>query len=269
MRVFAIHDDEVDIENSIGYLFYYERNEEFVAELRDDLNEWNAPLLFSGLVRDGIYTVPKEIARLWVEERIIPSGRQNIGIILRNAKLSKYNEASLLGLSNGKSSQDNCYVNEIKKDELPEWVRKRQITNVWESFPIIDNRVVCLLNNDIVLEVDLERCVAEVPKLYTVINRKELQETLKVDSGGYGISFNDSIHINKNILIKHGIELPIYAHVFSDFAKYCCINTAEACSILNCSRQNLAYMVKSEQLHPIKDGWRENVYLKGNITSME
>ncbi|MBR5636952.1 MAG: hypothetical protein IKW81_08505, partial [Pseudobutyrivibrio sp.] len=72
MRVFAIHDDEVDIENSIGYLFYYERNEEFVAELRDDLNEWNAPLLFSGLVRDGIYTVPKEIARLWVEERIIP-----------------------------------------------------------------------------------------------------------------------------------------------------------------------------------------------------
>ena len=33
MKVFAIHDDEIDIKNSIGYLFHYERSNSFVIEL--------------------------------------------------------------------------------------------------------------------------------------------------------------------------------------------------------------------------------------------
>ncbi len=65
------------------------------------------------LVRRGIYTVPKDIALLWVRESVIPSGRQNIGSILKNAKLKQYNEMALLALSKGKCSQDNCYIEEI------------------------------------------------------------------------------------------------------------------------------------------------------------
>ncbi|CBK73541.1 hypothetical protein CIY_06270 [Butyrivibrio fibrisolvens 16/4] len=115
MRVFTIRDDEIDKVNGIGYVLYFERDDSYVIELIETLNEWNAPLLFAGLVKKGIYTIPKNIARLWVEERVIPSGRQNIGIILRNAKLMKYNEAKLLALSKGRSSQDSCYLEEIKK----------------------------------------------------------------------------------------------------------------------------------------------------------
>ncbi len=266
MKIFAIHDDEIDEKNSIAYLFYYEKSDEYIIEIRNDLNEWNAPLLFSGLVKQQIYTVPRDISRLWVEERVIPSDRQNIGIILRNAKLSKYNEASILSLSKGKSSQDNCYVVEIKKAELPEWVTERQNDNILESFPIVDNRVLCLLANDNVIEVDLEKCMEDIPKLYTVLSRDELLSTLKVDAGGYGVSFNETISIDKRILLKHGIILPIYAHVFRDFAKHCFVNTTEVCSILNCSRQNLSYMVKNDILHSIKDDWRENVFFRGEVT---
>ncbi len=267
MKIFAIHDKEIDEKIEIGFLFYYERSNSFIIELSEKLNEWNAPLLFSSLVRKGIYTIPKKISRLWVEERVIPSGRQNIGIILKNAKLSKYNEGKLLALSKGKSSQDSCYLREIKEEDLPQWVRDRQSDNLFESFPIVDNRIVCLLKNNTAIEVDLERCMEEVPKLYTVLSNYRLLSTLKVDAGGYGVSINESINIDKRILIENGIIIPIYAEVFKDFAAHSIVNTAEACSILECSRQNLAHLIKNNVLHPLKTGWRENVFLKGEITS--
>lgn len=266
MKVYAIHDDEVNKIEEIGFLFFYEKTNSFVIELRDTLNEWNAPLLFSSLVKRGIYTVPKNIARLWVEERVIPSGRQNIGIILKNAKLTKYNEGKLLALSRGRSSQDSCYLQEMKTDNLPEWVQARQSDNIFECFPIIDNRIICLLKNNTVIEVDLKQCLEEVPKLYTVLSNERLLSTLKVDAGGYGVSINESIFIEKRVLLEKGIIIPIYAGVFMDFAKHCVVNTSEACSMLECSRQNLAHLIKTDVLHPLKEGWRENVFLKGEIT---
>ena len=269
MRVFVIHDSEIENDNVIGFLLYYEKSDEYIVELREELDEWNCPLLFSGLIKKGIYTIPKDIARLWVEERVIPSDRQNIGIILRNAKLTNYNEINLLAISQGKSSQDNCFVEEIDKGDLPVWVTDRQVNNILESFPIVDNRVICLLGDDTAIEVDLEKCSPEVSKLNSILSNQEILSTLKVDAGGYGITFNDSISIDKRILIEHGVVLPIYAHVFKDFADHCCVNTTEACSILNCSRQNLGYLIKNDALHPIKDKWRENVFFRGEITRMD
>ena len=93
-------------------------------ELADRLDEWEAPLLFQGLVKKGIYTVPGAISALWVRERVIPNGRQNIGSILKNAKLKEYNEMALLKLSKGKCSQDGCYIEEIAGEELPEDIKK-------------------------------------------------------------------------------------------------------------------------------------------------
>ena len=103
-------------------------------ELADRLDEWEAPLLFQGLVKKGIYTVPGAISALWVRERVIPSGRQNIGSILKNAKLKEHNEMALLELSKGKCSQDSCYIEEITGEELPEDIKKRTHKNISECF---------------------------------------------------------------------------------------------------------------------------------------
>jgi hypothetical protein len=269
MRVFAIHDNDLEENNSIGYLFFYERSNTFIIELADFLDEWTAPVLFSNMVKNKEFTVPREHAHLWVNERVIPPGRQNIAMILNNAKLSTYNEGKLLALSNGYCSQDACYLEEIDANALPEWVVKRQQDNILEAFPYADNRVICILGNDTVIEVDLRKCIAKVPKIEAILDNKRILASLKVDAGGYGITFNDSISIQKSILIENGIILPVYSSVFLDFAKHCIVNTAEACTLLNCSRQNLGYLVKNEMLHPIKDKWKENVFLKGDITSMD
>ena len=59
MKIFAITDGERN--DNLGTLLYYERSKVFIAELRDGLDEWNAPLLFSGFVKKGIYTIPRDI----------------------------------------------------------------------------------------------------------------------------------------------------------------------------------------------------------------
>lgn len=108
MKSYAIYDEDLDRKTPIGYLFYYEKAKEFIIELCRDLDEWSAPLLFQGLVHRGIYTIPHEAARMWVEERVIPSGRQNIGSILKNHKMQSYNEMALLSLSKGNVHRTNA-----------------------------------------------------------------------------------------------------------------------------------------------------------------
>ena len=116
MKIYAIYDKETARNSALGYLFYYEKANEYIIELNDWLDEWEAPILFQGLVKKGIYTVPRDVSLLWVRERVIPSGRQNIGSILKNARLKEYNEMALLALSKGKCSQDSCYIEEISNN---------------------------------------------------------------------------------------------------------------------------------------------------------
>lgn len=152
-------------------LFYYEKEKNCIVELPEYLDEWTAPLLFTSYVKRKIYTIPRGISSLWVKERVIPSGRQNIKDILAQHHLQSYDEMKFLEISEGRCSQDNLYIKKI--DELPDFVIKRQ---------------------------------------------------------------------QKNIL-----------------------DTTESCSMLECSRQNISYMVSQGQLAPVKEEVRGNLYLKGDV----
>ena len=125
MKSYAIIDKDLERTSAVGYLFYYEKSQSFVIELCEDLDEWEAPLLFQGMVKKNIFTIPKEFSLMWVQERIIPSGRQNINSILKNHGLNEYSEIAMLELSGGKCCQDKCYIEEISKEKIPEDIRKR------------------------------------------------------------------------------------------------------------------------------------------------
>lgn len=265
MRAFKIYDGYLD-DREIGVLLHYDNQNSFIVELCEDLTEWEAPVLFSAFLKKGIYTISKECSSLWIKERIPPTGRQNIGLILKNMKLGSYSEIRLLAANSGKSSQDDCYIKEIKISEIPEWVVDRQQHNIRDCFPISDDRVICLLDDDTAMEVDLKKCIDENIKIASIIGRRSILESVSVDAGGYGITFNNTISLDVYTIRKYGIILPIYASVFYDFVKSSVINTTEACEILECSRQNLAYLIKQNIVKPLKAGWKENVFLKGDIT---
>ena len=43
------------------------------------------------------------------------------------------------------------------------------------------------------------------------------------------------------------------------------LDTTESCDLLECSRQNMSYMVRKQQLTPVKEEVRGNLYLKGDV----
>ena len=269
MKSYAIYDEQMVRAEPIGYLFYYEKSKSFIIELSSELDEWQAPLLFQGLVKKGIYTIPKEIALMWVRERIIPSGRQNIGEILRTHRLKEYSEITMLSLSKGRSSQDSCYVKEVKEEDIPEYVKKRWLGNVIECFPTEKGSIVCMFHDNTARLVQLDKLLDKYRELIHVINRKELLESVQVGVGGYSISFNDSIEVAALDLREQGELLPLQACDFYGFVQKNIVDTTSVCFMIDCSRQNLSYLVREKRLTPIIQGTKENLYTKGEISRLK
>lgn len=265
MKVYAIYDEELNADTAIGFLFYYEKAKEFIIELQDNLNEWEAPLLFQKLVKQGIYTVPKEMAYLWVKERVIPSGRQNIGSILKNAKLNEYNEMKLLELSKGKCSQDSCYIVEVAEEDIQDVIKERRCHNIKECFVAEDKQIICLFMDNSVRKVDLSELQEERKDIAYVMHNNELMNTIKIGVGGYSITFNDSIEIGVEYLRSKGELLPISAKDFYRFVETNIVDTTKACEMMQCSRQNLSYLINSKKISPIFSGTKQNLFTKGEI----
>ena len=258
MKSYEIYDREKDL--TIGILLYYEKDRIFIIELIGSLDEWSSPLLFSGLVKKKIYTVPRDISMMWVRERIIPSGRQNIGSILNTHHLKEYDELRFLELSRGVSSQDSLMIRSI--DELPLFVKERMEHNLADVMPTGDS-LLCFFNDDSISIIDLKE-LTEYEGVDKLLKNHSLLESAEIGAGGYYATFNDVIDIPANVLFKSGSRLPITGKVFLDFVRNNILDTTEACKILACTRQNLAYLVETDQLEPIKEA-RGNLYLKGDV----
>ena len=265
MKSYAIYDADLNRKRAIGYLFYYEKAEAFVIELCEDLDEWEAPLLFQGLVRQGIYTVSKEISLMWVKERVIPSGRQNIGTILKNHRLIKYSEMALLALSKGRSSQDACYLNIVEEEEIPENIKQRRKKNVQECFVTRDNQLLCMFTDNMVRKVDLTKMTERYKEVAHVLKNEEILRSVSIGVGGYTVSFGGVIEISASELRESGELLPLTTGDFYDFISTNIIDTTVACDKMKCSRQNLSYMVNEGKIKPVIRGTKENLYLKSEI----
>ena len=260
MKIFEIFDEENEI--SIGVLLYYEKEGTYIIELQDYLDEWTSPLLLANYVRKKIYTIPREISFLWVKERVIPSGRQNISDILARHRLKSYDEMKLLEISEGRCSQDSLCIKKIEK--LPEYVIERTKKNIIECVISGDNTLLCFFADDIIKKVDITQ-IAHVEGIDKILKNQSLFQSGKVGTGGYSVTFNDSIDIPAAVLYESGVYIPLKLKDFKAFVQKNILDTTDSCNILECSRQNIAYMVKQQQLVPIREEVKGNLYLKGDV----
>ena len=260
MKSYEIYDNDNRLE--IGCLLYYEKDKCFIVELKDSIDEWTAPLLFSGFVKKGIYTIPRDISFLWVKERVIPSGRQNIGMILKNHKLLEYDEMKFMEISEGRSSQDGMSVK--RTDTLPGYVQSRMNKNLSGAFATEGRTCICFFANDTARRIDLNE-LRDVNGVDKIIANDKLFGSIRLGAGGYYLTFNDSIDIPAQVLYSAGEKLNVTKNDFKAFARNNIMDTSETGEILSCSRQNISYMVKRQQLIPIKKDVMGNLYLKDDI----
>ncbi|MBO6240211.1 MAG: hypothetical protein J6O61_05135 [Butyrivibrio sp.] len=262
MRNFEIYDEENN--KSLGVLLYYQREHTFIVELIDGLDEWTAPFMFSTYAQRGIYTIPRDISFLWVQERIIPSTRQNISSILRTHKLKEYDEMKFLELSHGRCCQDSLSIRELST--LPDYVIIRQKRNLIDCTVLDDQNILCFFADGKTRKIDLTKLDNE-DVTEKVCKNPKLLNSCMVGTGGYYITFNDSIDVPAAELYTAGKPIPLTLSDFITFAGHNIIDTQECCRELSCTRQNLAYMTDRGLFEPIKTNTRGNLYLKGDVLS--
>lgn len=264
MKLYAIKND-INPNRIIAYLIYYERSKTFYIEIEDDVDEWDAPLLLSTLVRKGERTVDSYWSKRWVSARIVPPDRQNIGMILRDNKLKEYDEYELLRLGCGRCAQDDFFIEELSSNFIPNVITKRMQYKIQEVVPLSDYRLLVFFMNGVAMKCGMKDYLVGRREFSPVISQESVFERVQLSSGNYGIQWGEQLKLLGKVLYDIGTPVDVAMDDFVCFIKSRVVNAAETAMVLECSRQNVNALVKREQLIPVKSSDKETLFLKKDV----
>ncbi len=265
MRIFAIRDETMTPDIVLGYLIYYEQAKAFYIELPDEADPWETPLLLSSFVRRGQHSVGSYWSRLWVQQRIIPQDRQNIGQVLKENGLAEYDEFQLLMLTMGRCAQDDCYLEEVSTTALPELLVNRWKTKIEDVVPLRDFRLLIFFRNGDVRIVDITLFGQDNPEIRPYLSGEERFHAVEVQPDGYGVMWSDRAMLSDRDLYEKGLNVPLSLEDFKGFVRNRVVSTNEACQLLDCSRQNIDDLTKRGMLHPIRRDAKNKLFLRNEI----
>lgn len=265
MKIFAIRDESAMIQNDLAYLIYYETDKTFYIELPEGSDPWNTPLLLDSFAKRRENTVNSYWSKLWVQQRIIPPDRQNITNIICDNHLDEYDEYGLLMLSMGRCAQDDYYLTPIEERALPNEIIERLEMKIEDILPLEENNLLVFFRDGQVKKCDLSVYFSENDEFRILLKKPEYFEHVRIQPGGYGVSWDVNMNIPYSVLYGIGISIPLSANDFKSFVTQRVMNASEAAEALGCSRQNILDLTKRGKLHPIKSSEKNTLYLKSEI----
>ena len=263
MRLFAIKDETMSRDAILGYLVYHETSKTFYIELPDGVDGWELPLLLSSFAERGEYSIDSTWSRRFVQQRIVPQDRQNIGQILRDNGLKEYDEFSLLMLTMGRCEQDDCYLEEVPSDPLPELLSRRWKTKVVEIVPLECPRLLVFFRNETAKVVDVRQLSSSAIAPY--LANQERFNTVEVQPEGFGVYWNDQAMLAHRALYSHGMTVPLTVDVLHHYVQNRVVSASEACRILDCSRQNIDDLMRRDKLHPIRTDAKYKLFSRAEV----
>jgi predicted DNA-binding transcriptional regulator AlpA len=265
MKIFAIRDETDKEQKNLAYLLYYEMEKLFYIELPEKADPWETPLLLSSFAKRGEKTVNSYWSKLWVQQRIIPTDRQNLGQVLKENGLKEYDEYSLLMLSMGRCAQDDYYLVPIEDGGLPEEIKNRFFMRIEDVVPLEDYHLLVFFRDGKVKKCSLRDRLQSENAFRVLLRDEKLFCHVQMQTGGYGVAWDTNMTISDAELYRIGQDVPLSAEDFKNFVVHRVVTAAEAAEILDCSRQNIDDLTKRGKLHPIKIGTRTTLFLKSEI----
>ena len=265
MKICRIKDEFYPEFGDMGYLFYFENAHRFYIEIADGLDYWYAPPIMDWYIEHGIEYVDAEWSLRWVQNRIIPPDRQNIAQILKNQGMDSYNEYRMLVYSDGRCAQDECMVEEIHEEDLPDYITRRREKHVKSVFPLYNKRVMVFFNNGSSCAVDVPTIVKKDPRFSRILREENVFSKVHVSEGGYGICWDDQREIPFYELKNNGFDYMISYEDMRLIIERETLDTAQTAERLNCSRQNIDDLVRREKLRPVKTGAKNKLFMKSEI----
>ena len=263
MRIFAIKDDTMPKETILGYLVYYENAKSFYMEFTDGIDPWDVPPVLSAFIERGEYSIDSYWSLRWVQQRIIPRDRQNIGQILRDNNLREYDEFPLLLLAMGRCEQDDFYLEELPADSIPGLLSRRWQTKVIDVSPLEAPKLLVFFRNGAAKIVDLQ--TLHLSSCEPFLITQDRFNTVEVQPDGYGVYWNDRALVSHRDLYAHGITIPLTQQDLKRYVQSRVVSASEACSILECSRQNIDDLMRRDKLHPIRTDAKYKLFSKTEV----
>lgn len=265
MKIFAIRDATDNEQKDLAYLLYYEADKRFYIELPEDADPWETPLPLSSFAQRGEHTINSYWSRIWVQQRIVPPDRQNIGQILRDNGLKSYDEFSLLMLSSGRCEQDDYYLVAIDEKALPNKIVRRFDRKIEDVVPLQNNSLLVFFRDGTMRKCEMNEYFEKNQRFSILEKRTDYFARVQIQTGGYGIQWDENLSISDLELYKMGKRVPLLVDDFHAFASERVVNAAEAAEILNCTRQYISELVRSDKLHPVKSSEKNTLFLKSEV----
>ena len=88
---------------------------------------------------------------------------------------------------------------------------------------------------------------------------------MEIQPDGYGVYWNDRASISHQELFSHGEEISLSVQAFHNYLLYRTLSTSEACSVLDCSRQNVDDLMRRGKLHSIRTDAKYKLFSKAEV----
>lgn len=97
-------------DKTVAYLYYDEDKKEYEIIVPKETESREAPLIIADFIKKEQRRIGKDWSLRWVQQRVVPPERQNIGQILRENNMQRYDEFPFLMQNKGRCCQDECYL---------------------------------------------------------------------------------------------------------------------------------------------------------------
>lgn len=132
------------------------------------------------------------------------------------------------------------------------------------AVPLADMQLLVFFENGVIKKFDVGALRADYPE-FCALEEPALFQQVRVEPGGYGVSWNEELDCSEGELWDSGIEIPLSMDDFVSFVQCEVINTSEAAALKSCTRQNIESSVRRGNIAPIKAFNRTKLFLKSAI----
>lgn len=265
MQLYALRDETNEDAGVLAYLECFERPRSFFFELPPDADPWNLPFILHEYALRGRLTVDAVWSLRWVESRLVPPERQNLGEVLRENGLSCYDELRLLELTGGRCSQDGCYLVPIASDATPAWYQERVGTRLLDAYALGGFRILASFRGG-------KTCICSIGELLEgcrtfarVISDEAVFTRATLQAGGHGVCWGSSLCVSSDELREAGQVLGLEAADIAAVSRQALCDVREAAELLGCSRQNISDLVRRGKLVPLKASARSMLFLRADV----
>lgn len=261
MKICEIHDDYRDL--VVGYLYYYENNDSYLIELSEDLSTDASPVFFESFIRHQEFTVNAEWSRKYVQSRVVPRDRQNLGEILKNAGLSTYDMFKLLIPSAGKCSQDDCSIRVVNM--VPSWLEERKSRWISNVAPLSNFRLFVSFEDGSSRIIDMHNIFENDRTLAVLLEREDDYKRVEIRASGRYLDFGAGKEIMYDRLYSAGENLQLSNYDLETIFKNSYADISYICEKYSVSKQYVNKRLKDKGVSPAMKSRAGYIYKKSDI----